>query len=51
VQAAHYASVGAALIWTFRETMGAAFTAEEEAAWEVAYSLISGVMVEAAAEA
>ena len=50
VQAAHYASVGAALLWTLEQGLGAAaFTPEVRDAWAAAYGLLSGVMLEAAA--
>lgn len=48
VQESHYASVGAALLWTLREGLGEAFTPEVEAAWGAAYTLVAGVMIEAA---
>jgi hemoglobin-like flavoprotein len=51
VQEAHYASVGAALLWTLREGLGDAFTPEVEAAWGAAYTLLAGVMIEAASAA
>jgi len=49
VQAAHYASVGAALLWTLEQGLGPAFTPEVRDAWAAAYALLSGVMIEAAA--
>ncbi len=48
VRAEHYASVGAALIWTLRQSLGTGFTPEVEAAWQAAYDLIAGVMTTAA---
>ena len=51
VEEAHYATVGAALIWTLEAGLGAAFTADLRAAWTAAYTLLSGVMIEAAREA
>jgi len=44
----HYASVGAALLWTLGQGLGEAFTPEVEAAWTQAYTTLSGVMVAAA---
>ena len=49
VQAAHYASVGAALLWTLGKGLGADFTPEVEAAWTETYRLLATVMQEAAA--
>lgn len=48
VTRAHYASVGAALLWTLRQGLGADFTPEVEAAWSAAYDLLSAIMIEAA---
>ena len=48
VTRAHYASVGAALLWTLRHSLGAGFTPEAEAAWTAAYELLSAIMIEAA---
>ncbi len=48
VAAAQYESVGAALLWTLGEGLGAAFTPELHAAWGAAYRLLSGAMIEAA---
>ena len=45
----HYATVGAALLWTLGKCLGSSFTRETEAAWATAYSLLAGVMKEAAA--
>ena len=47
---AHYATVGAALLWTLGQGLGEAFTPEVEAAWTAAYTLLAGVMIAAAAE-
>ena len=46
----HYASVGQALIETLQECIGNAFTAHVRDAWIAAYTLLSGVMIAAAAE-
>ena len=43
----HYTIVGAALLWTLAQGLGADFTPEVEAAWAEAYGLLSGLMVEA----
>ena len=50
VQASHYATVGAALLGTLEEGLGAAFTTEVREAWAAAYGLLAGVMQAAAAE-
>ena len=47
----HYATVGAALLWTLERGLGEAFTAETREAWAAAYGLLSSAMVEAAAGA
>jgi hemoglobin-like flavoprotein len=46
----HYATVGAALLWSLKSCLGEAFTEEVEAAWTEAYMLLAGLMQEAAAE-
>ena len=46
-----YASMGATLLWTLGQMLGAAFTPEVEKAWVAAYALVSGAMVEAAYDA
>lgn len=48
VRAEHYDAVGAALIATLRDGLGAGFEAEDEAAWRAAYGQLSGIMTEAA---
>lgn len=48
VLAAQYASVGGALIETFKQLLGGMFTAEDEAAWITVYQGLSGAMIEAA---
>ncbi|WP_431304124.1 globin family protein [Sediminicoccus sp. BL-A-41-H5] len=48
VTRAHYASVGAALLRTLRQSLGERFTPEAEAAWTAAYELLSAIMIEAA---
>jgi nitric oxide dioxygenase len=51
VIAEHYASVGAALLWTLEQGLGAAFTPAVREAWTTAYGILAGVMQDAAAEA
>ncbi|NUM44726.1 MAG: hemin receptor [Anaerolineales bacterium] len=48
VRPEHYATVGAALLWTLEKGLGAAYTPEVESAWENAFALLSGLMQEAA---
>jgi nitric oxide dioxygenase len=43
----HYATVGAALLWTLEKGLGPSFTAEVRAAWTAAYSLLSAAMIDA----
>lgn len=43
-----YDSVGAALLWTLEQGLGAAWTTEAQDAWTAAYTLLSGVMRQAA---
>lgn len=50
VKEAHYPTVGAALLWTLGQGLGEAFTPEVEVAWTAAYTLLAGVMIDAAAE-
>ncbi|WP_376098907.1 globin family protein [Roseomonas sp. CCTCC AB2023176] len=50
VREEHYATVGAALIWTLRQGLGEAFTPAVEDAWTAAYAMLSGAMIEAARE-
>ncbi len=51
VEAAHYATVGAALLWTLEQGLGEAFTGEVRDAWAAVYGLLAGLMQQAAAEA
>ncbi|MFG1189339.1 globin family protein [Xanthobacter flavus] len=51
VKDAHYAPVGAALIWTLERGLGPDFTPETEEAWAKAYGILSSVMIAASAEA
>ena len=50
VKAEHYATVGAALIWTLQSGLGAAFTPETREAWETAYDTLASVMIAASRE-
>ena len=50
VEAAHYETVGAALMWTLEQGLGEAFTPAVREAWSSAYGLLAEVMKEAAAE-
>ena len=47
VTAAHYAPVGAALLWTLEKGLGADFTPEVKAAWTETYTALAGVMTTA----
>jgi len=51
VTAAHYESVGAALLWTLEQGLGKAWTPEAAAAWTELYGVLSAVMRGAANEA
>lgn len=48
VQAKHYDSVGAAILWTLEQGLGADFTPATREAWTVAYTTLASVMKEAA---
>ena len=45
---ADYDTVGAALLWTLEQGLGAAFTAEVAAAWAAVYQALAATMVAAA---
>ncbi len=49
VTAAHYDTVGQALLWTLEQGLGAVFTPDVKAAWAETYLLLAGVMQEATA--
>ena len=49
VRPEHYATVGAALLWTLQSGLGEAFTSEVRDAWASAYLLLSSVMQRPAA--
>lgn len=44
----HYDSVGAALLWTLEQSLGADFTLEVKQAWSDVYTLLATVMKDAA---
>jgi hemoglobin-like flavoprotein len=44
VEERHFATVGAALIWTLERGLGAGFTSEMQEAWCAAYDVLAGVM-------
>jgi nitric oxide dioxygenase len=46
VRREHYASVGAALLWTLEQGLGAAYTPQVREAWTEAYGLLSSVMLQ-----
>ena len=48
VREAHYATVGAALLWTLEQGLGEAFTPAVRSAWAEAYGTLASVMIEAA---
>jgi hemoglobin-like flavoprotein len=47
VRESHYATVGAALLWTLEQGLGDAFTPDVRAAWADAYGILASVMIEA----
>jgi nitric oxide dioxygenase len=51
VEEGHYATVGAALLWTLAAGLGDAFTPALRAAWGAAYALLADTMIAAAREA
>ena len=48
VKPEHYQTVGAALLWTLEQGLGAAFTPETKEAWVAAYTLLAETMIAAA---
>jgi hemoglobin-like flavoprotein len=44
----HYGPVGAALLWTLEQALGAEFTPDTAAAWRAAYGMLSSAMIAAA---
>lgn len=51
VQDRHYDTVGAALLWTLEKGLGEQFTPDVKQAWTAAYTLLAGVMKDAAKKA
>jgi hemoglobin-like flavoprotein len=51
VRQEHYATVGAALLWTLQTGLGEAFTSEVREAWTCTYLFLSSTMQQAAANA
>lgn len=47
----HYATVGAALLWTLEKGLGTDFTDEVKAAWVDTYTLVSSTMIAGARSA
>jgi len=45
VEAAHYAPVGVALVWTLEQGLGAEWTPQLAAAWAAAYATLSSYMI------
>jgi nitric oxide dioxygenase len=50
VQEEHYASVGAALLWTLEQGLGPDFAPEVREAWATAYGFLSSAMIAATSE-
>lgn len=50
VQEAHYGTVGAMLLKTLEQGLGAAFTPQVKASWAAVYGTMSSVMIAAAKE-
>ncbi len=48
VKAAHYGTVGTALLWTLEQSLGAEFTPATRTAWSQAYDTLATVMKNAA---
>jgi hemoglobin-like flavoprotein len=48
VREEHYATVGAALLWTLEQGLGEAFTPPVRDAWATAYGTLASVMIDAA---
>jgi hemoglobin-like flavoprotein len=48
VRDSHYATAGAALLWTLEQALAEAFTAEVRGAWVALYQTVSRVMLESA---
>ncbi len=50
VKPEYYETVGGALVWTLEQGLGEDFTDDVKDAWIAAYTLLSSVMIEAAAK-
>ncbi|MFA5081415.1 MAG: globin family protein [Hydrogenophilaceae bacterium] len=50
VEARHYDTVGAAILWTLEQGLGEDFTPATKEAWTIAYTTLANVMKEAAYE-
>ena len=50
VRSEYYDTVGAALLWTLEQGLGADFTSAVRDAWATAYGVLSTAMIEAASE-
>ena len=50
VHEGHYASVGAALLWTLEQGLGFDFTPDVREAWVTVYGLLSSAMIAASSE-
>ena len=50
VRDAHYATVGAALLWALEQALNEAFTPDVKSAWACAYGLLAKTMQDAAAQ-
>ena len=48
VKEAHYATVGAALLWTLEQGLGDAYTPAVKNAWANVYGVLSETMIDAA---
>ena len=48
VDDAHYATVGAALLWTLEKGLGPVFDTEVRAAWTTLYATLASTMLDAA---
>lgn len=51
VEAAHYETVGGALLWTLQAGLGPAFTPDVKDAWATVYGVLARTMKEAAGQA
>lgn len=47
----HYETVGATLLWTLKDSLGAEFTPQANEAWATVYGVLAGKMQEAAVTA